>query len=305
MSSLSRPGVFTRLLALIIDLFFLFLIGLVLGNLFTGFFSNHVVIGHILGWFLATAYFGVFNSNLIWGMTLGKLLMRLQTLDHQGEELKWPKALIRSQFVVVPWILVGQHIPDASLMPWAKPLLLMVVNGTFLVQAACMVFLRRSFHDFILRTQVINSGTEAGKVSATPGTLWPPIVVIYLACLIWPFTPIGHPIKPRAAALEPAYEIIESQPWVLTFDSLVPAHPYKVKEAEQDEHQQYLLVSLFMRGYPESEQQPKQLADQLHQQLAPVIELPQELQGLLIEIRYGYDVGLASSWKDQEFTYKK
>ncbi len=292
----SRPGLFGRLFALAIDLLFLFVVGLIIGNIFEVFFTENVVFAHVIGWVIGSAYFTVLNGKLTMGTTLGKVLTRIQVLDHQGQNIHLLKSFIRCQFILVPWLLIGQHIPNELQFPFMAPILSLLIGGFLFLQAMCYLILRRGLHDFVLRTQVINIGTSPADVPKTPITFWPPVIIVLIASLIWPFTPAGYPIDKKVAEFAQAYDVLDSTEWVLTYDRVLVAEPYgKVEEGK--ERKRFLTFDVFMKDYPESKQQLQNRATNLHEQINEIVSLPEGVDGIAIEIRWGFDLGIASRWE--------
>ena len=73
--------------------------------------------GRLVGFAVAWPYFGVMNSRLGGGQTLGKRLLGLRTVSLDGALLSPARGFLRSAVVSLPWFLNGA-VADPDLLQW-------------------------------------------------------------------------------------------------------------------------------------------------------------------------------------------
>jgi len=95
-----------RVFALLIDLIILGVIGYLAGIAFRDFFVKTGLHGLLIGWFIATVYYTVGNSQITFGRTLGKFMLLIKVSNTEGETLSLSKALIRALLFTTPYFLM-------------------------------------------------------------------------------------------------------------------------------------------------------------------------------------------------------
>ena len=154
-----------RLLALGVDLFLLFGVGSLLGRLFGNRLAQLGVWGWLVGFVLVLVYFGLLNSRVGQGQTLGKRLLRVRVVGVDGEQISPARSLLRAAILGALYFLNASIAGDLS----------GVINGVVLGLGLGGIYLylcnrmtRQSLHDLVARTCVVRSDA-AGPISL--GTL--------------------------------------------------------------------------------------------------------------------------------------
>ena len=156
-----------RLLALGVDLGLLFMVGSLLGMLFEDRLAQLGVWGRLVGFALVVFYFGLLNSRMGQGQTLGKRLLRVRVVDAKGELISLGRSLLRA-------VILGAIFLLDSSMAGGNWVVYGIVLALWLGLIYWYVFnrgTRQSLHDLVVGTYVVRD-EAAGPVSlGRPGRL--------------------------------------------------------------------------------------------------------------------------------------
>jgi uncharacterized RDD family membrane protein YckC len=146
---------------------------------------------------VALVYFGVLNSSIAWGQTIGKRVMQVQVIDRSGHSISPGRSFLRSAVLVAPFSLNGLDIPPSAMM-----FLIFCFTGFILFGFGdAIVYLyifnrrtRQSLHDLIVgtfvtqttprRTYNLHDLIAAVFVSQRPppgqvvGSIWRPHLIV-------------------------------------------------------------------------------------------------------------------------------
>jgi len=122
-------GFWSRLVALILDGLCLGLLGLILGLLLFDPLSRLGGWGRLLGFCIALVYFGVLNSAIGKGQTIGKRIMRIAVVDRAGNHISLGRSFLRYAVLGIPFFLNGAMIPQNVLMSPAGYLIGFILFG--------------------------------------------------------------------------------------------------------------------------------------------------------------------------------
>jgi len=150
-------GFWRRLAAFVVDVLILAVAGQVVGWLFSSFWFGLGPYGRIVGQSAALIYFGLMDSGLCGGQTLGKRLFRVAVRDADGHSISVKRSALRTLVWLVPVTLNGWAVPILSTpaVSAAASVVLFGIGGAVLVT---MVFNQRSrqgLHDMLAGTYVL------------------------------------------------------------------------------------------------------------------------------------------------------
>jgi uncharacterized RDD family membrane protein YckC len=180
-----------RVGALFIDTLILGLVGFLLGLVFESTFVEIGGWGRLTGFVIALAYFGLMNSKLFNGQTIGKRLLNIRVVDANNQTIPLVKSVLRYIILAAPFFLNGTQFTNEALLSYLMyPLSMIIFGGLF-----CIIYLyifnritRQSLHDLAVGTLVVNINIEKQEL----GTVWKPHLVIVAVFFV-------------AAALVPAF----------------------------------------------------------------------------------------------------
>jgi len=191
----SISGFWRRLGAFAIDCTILGLFGQGLGLFFGELFIDLGAWGSLLGFAIALVYFGVMNSEIAAGQTLGKKVLKIRVVDGGNQPISLIKSFGRFSILGIPHFLNGaspQFPPEMLTSFWAYVLSIIIYGGLFSI-----VYLylfnrntRQSLHDLLVRTYVVNVGMDKQHVAE----MWRPHVAVVSLLFLYPaivFVPVS------------------------------------------------------------------------------------------------------------------
>ncbi len=146
-------GFWVRLLALMVDGLCLGLTGLVLGLLLFDSLARLGGWGRLLGFFIALVYFGVLNSAMGKGQTIGKRIMKIEVIDRSGKHLSIGRSFLRYAVLGIPFFLNGALIsPSVMISPigYVIGFILFGAGGAIIYLYICNRLTRQSLHDLFV-----------------------------------------------------------------------------------------------------------------------------------------------------------
>lgn len=211
-------GFWRRLGAFAFDAMVLGLVGLLVGTLLFEPLARAGGYALIPGFVMALAYFGVGNSRLMDGETLGKKVVGIRVVDSLGNRLELPRAMLRYTVLGTPYFLGCIPFAVIGFHPVAY-----FVGAVSAIGQAVLLYLfvfnrrtRQSLHDLLLGTYVVRAANDAARppiLSMWRGH-WVVVGLIALLALVSPFVNTviwSGPLK----AMAPVMETLIAQPHVL------------------------------------------------------------------------------------------
>jgi len=154
-----------RVGAYFIDILVLALIGFILGLFFKNTFVQLGSQALLVGFIISLAYFGLGNSKILNGQTLGKKALKLRVVDKNLDSISFQKSLLRTLIYTVPYFFLNYGLNGSTQFS-----AIFIVKGIILLSFLIVLPIhfiinsstRQAIHDLILKTYVI-------ELSAYPG----------------------------------------------------------------------------------------------------------------------------------------
>jgi uncharacterized RDD family membrane protein YckC len=286
-------GVWRRIFAFIIDGIFLGLIGSGLGLIFKDYFIGLGGYGVIVGFIIAGAYYGILNSDIGGGQTVGKKLLKIKVINARGENISVAKSALRFLVIGVPLFLNGAQIPNVNMMGPIGILIGMIVFGG----SGAIVYLflfnkstRQSLHDFAVGSYVIDSKYE-GEIEHKP--IWKGhVVIVVVLCISGTlFMTVGVPFIFKNG---PFPDMLEIQQKLLNTGKYGIVNVIAGETKFNSNKKTFIGVKVTLREKPEDIKKSTKFV------AATVYETYPKLLGretLFVTTAYGYDIGIASYWQ--------
>ena len=185
-------GFWRRLAALFIDLLILGVPAMLFGFALFRWVESLGGSGRLIGFVAALLYFGLLNSHVGGGQTLGKQLLGIRVIRKDGETLSTKRSVLRFLVIAIPYFLNGLWLDVDTAAPGPLEYLLfafliVVVFGGLGAIAYLFVFNRRtrqSLHDIAVGSFVVRNPTAAVPASLTTARLHLILVGCWLALVV-------------------------------------------------------------------------------------------------------------------------
>jgi uncharacterized RDD family membrane protein YckC len=289
-------GFWRRLGAFLVDMLVLGVIGIAIGALFFDTLAKLGPWGRLFGFAIAMAYFGILNSRLGNGETLGKRMLGITVVGVDGMPLTLWKSALRFLPLGAAWFLNNAQLSFAALTaPWSY-LLSMAVFGVGLCVVYLVIFNRRtrqSLQDLLVGSYVV----EATGTFPAPHVRRAHLVVcaaLMAASAALPLYTARVATSERFSGLIRIHQAVSAEPGVLH------ANAASGKTISGKGETTYLNVVAYLDA-PDfsSTARAKRLATLAMETDATT----KTLDFVGVTLLYGYDIGIASSWKSHSFVH--
>jgi uncharacterized RDD family membrane protein YckC len=258
--------------------------------------------GRLVGFAVALLYFGVQNSKITGGQTMGKRVLRIKVVAKDGSPLSLQSAFIRFLPLGAPWFLNNAQYSEQTIFsPWAY-VISVAVFGVGLSVVYLYIFNRKSrqsLHDLLVGSYVVPAGNSGPVVvPAVWNGHFAFCVLIVAASAIMPYFTKGLIANEPFASLISVYSAVDAKPWV------VSARVTRQKNFTSGTNgsaafNSYNIVALVKDSDIGNAGRAKELAD-----LALSIDSSSSsVEVIQVTLVYGYDIGIASSWRSQTFAH--
>ncbi len=290
-------GFWARIGALLVDSLILGLIGYMAGLLLEDVFVQLGAWGRLVGFSVSMMYFGILNSSVGNGQTIGKKLLKIKVVDASNSAISLPRSFLRYSFLAVPFSLNGARLTsEAALSYLTYPIMFIIFGGLFSISYLYIFnrVTRQSLHDLAVGSFVVKAGSSEQKTLP----VWKPhfmvVAIIFAVAAMLPIVNLelagSETIKNLAKAQkamnqndEVKYAVIEEGTNTLfsgeekKITTYVNAQAFLYDNEVQDTDTALELARTIIETYPEAAN--KDL--------------------IQVTLSYGYDIGLASKWTNQ------
>jgi uncharacterized RDD family membrane protein YckC len=290
-------GFWRRLLAFILDSLLLGSVGFALGLFWFDPLARLGGWGRLLGFCVSLVYFGLLNSAIGGGQTLGKRAMKIQVVDRSGHPISPGRSFLRYTVLGAPYFLNHLLVPPGAMMS----LIGLVIGFILFGLGGAIVYLsifnrrtRQSLHDLVAGTFVTRT-TPPGQVV---GSIRRPHLMVVG---VWFMAVIGSCVAMADLSRQGVFpgllkvsrsiqatgkvhmaEVYVGKTWRIgdsnrketsyfQTTAICKVPPFDREDVAQE------VASIVLRDYPEA----------------------QDMDVIAVTIAYGYDIGLASAWKRQ------
>lgn len=292
-----------RISAFVIDI--LILMGV--ANLAAMFFGDTLVRiepwGRFIGYLVTALYFGIMDSYVTGGRTVGKKILQIKVVNILGEAVNPIRCYIRSSIILLPFFIYGIMLPPSSFLSFS----VVVITFCFLAILIGLIYFylfngrtRQSFHDIATGTYVVRTQHQ-GKLAASDvrSRNVPPVhYFIFTALLAVSF---GVSIMADQSLKKPFKEfgidyrnVVKINTAMTTIDGVV----YSTMNTGNGEGGRYVSCDIYVKDkHLLSEATAKQVANIIRESYKdyPNVHI------MAISINYGFDLGIARKWKHEVY----
>ncbi len=301
--SRSTAGFWRRIGAFLVDGLLLGVIGQTLGFFLTRELVALGAWGRLLGFLVALTYFGLLNSKLANGQTLGKRLLKIRVVGSDGTPLSVARSVVRFLPLGAAWFLNGIMLPTSSLMSIWAYVFSIAVFGVGLSIAYLFVFnhrTRQSAHDLLVNSYVVMVSAQTVR----PDTgVWKVHLLIcgglIAASCLAPYFLSGLANQAPFQPLMKIYEAAVAEPWVV-HATVNKGKGIVVSSKTGRNETSYVNMTAYLNTPDiENAEHAKELALLTLKSDSSVgaVDL------IRVTLAYGYDIGIASSWRAQTYSH--
>lgn len=258
--------------------------------------------GRLVGFSIALIYFGVMNSSIAGGQTIGKKALNIRVVDSNNSPISLGKSILRYFILAIPFSLNGAQFSNEAMLSFLMyPLSLIIFGGLFSILYLYIFnrVTRQSLHDLVVGTYVVSTNVE----KQTTGNVWNVhlaiVALLFLAAAVVPaFTAQLAQSEPFKGMLSVQSALSNDQSVVYATISTGSSTFSSTNEGTKTTT--YVSSQVFLRTNNVSDAE-------LARRLAIIIaaNYPEALQKdtVHINLKYGYDIGIASSWSNQAHNF--
>jgi len=287
-----------------------YILGLFLGDSFVQMGGQSLLVGFII----SLIYFGLGNSKLFNGQTLGKRVVKLQVVDTNMDTLTISKSVLRALIYTVPYFFLNYKLAgwsEFSIPYLAKGILFL----TFLILLPIHLILntptRQAIHDLIMGTYVISLEAyprqQLAKSRSFPTLMTYGLAIVIFGLIIFmnlrnnETTGIVHQLKPIKEQIDKIDKV--------GYSSLIRSTS-SMKKLGSDSYinkNEYMTLNIVLQNNLISNLRPDNIQDMDFVKEAVRIILDNysgldNLDYIQINLIYGYDIGISKSSKSLGFT---
>jgi len=296
-----------RVGAYFIDILVLGLIGFILGLFLKDTFVQLGSQALLVGFIISLIYFGLGNSKILNGQTLGKRALKLRVVDKNLDSISFQKSLLRTLIYTVPYFFINYGLNGTtqfSTIFIAKGIIL----SSFLIVLPIHFILntstRQAIHDLILKTYVVELSAYPGqqlKKSKLSPIIYSGAALIILIGLFVMFNLQNRSLIETAQKLIPISEQIDKNSEVQ--NSSISINSSIIRKLGSDENfssTNSLVLNIELNKNLISDISPENIADLAFVKDAIKIILKdvtnaRRLDFIQVNLIYGYNIGISKS----------
>jgi uncharacterized RDD family membrane protein YckC len=291
-------GFWQRAGAFIVDSVLLAIVGYGLGMVFGEQFETLGPWGRAIGFVIALAYFGTMESRLFQGRTFGKLALGIKVVATDGAPLGLGRALLRAAVFHVPYFMNDAALGDGQAGSIVLVLQTLLVFGLGGAIAYLCVFNRRtgqSVHDLLVGAIVVRAGTRD-----VPPLLpvWRGHVAIMAALLA--VAAGGGTYLYSTFADGELKPLVALQRQVSRVPGVRRAGVFMNTVVNGADHASSMTINVLTRT---GEVDERALANSVAALALNSSPSAGEVDTLSVVVTHGYDIGIASRWSSNAFTF--
>lgn len=296
-------GFWMRFFALTIDLLIIGIFGFLLGLLLEDFFSSLGTWGRGIGYAIALIYFGILNSDLGNGQTLGKRLLKLKVVDQHNQSISVFRSLIRSSILFLPYFLNGFNPRELSINSSLTYILAVIIFGLGLNITYLYIFnrqTRQSLHDLVVQSYVVKTDrTPLDQLQHIWKTHYLVVVCLFFVAGILPIVIHNFSSKFDLNRIEKVREIV------------LQNENFQNARATYGNHHQYhstgKTITSYFRIWIILKNKHHLTNENLARSIAETIKTSfpnaDTLNVIRVDLVYGFDIGIANKWTTHSYNY--
>ncbi len=288
-------GLWPRFSGWLVDALLVFLTGHLIGLVFAVPLYQIGPYGRLIGLTVILLYFGILNSSIGGGQTVGKRLMKTAVRGAENRPISLWRSLLRTVILAAPVILGGWGIPlfENRVVAYIASLAVFGLGGALIYTMLFNYTAMQGLHDLLCRTYVVKPDGEpkdtfpkTARVHHLLAGAWIGLTAVVLFFLSMD-TP-GYMPKPTTAALKDIRSTLSADPRFFNADvrdqSVTPENEPAYRAA---------VVEVWTVGQLPQEKQ-WETAREIAALALKKLDGADGFDQIQIKLTFGYDLGLAS-----------
>ena len=296
-------GFWRRFLAWLLDVLILGIIGQIIGVVFSSFLFSIGPYGRPIGLLFTIPYFGIMNSKIGGGQTVGKRIMKIAVRNKDNEPIELWKSIIRISLLTLPSLFNQWSIPifQNPIVVWFLSLIIFGLGGSIFYTMIFNRKARQGIHDLILGTYVVYiPGKPIESFPTTPrihhivtSVL---IGIVAIGTLVMSLIAPSLLSKTSLAPVISLYNILQDDHRF--FSVGVSDHTFYGSNGKTSH---LLIVTVWNKGKL-AENDRKEVIESIVKTVLENAENIDEYDGIQVKITSAYDIGIASANLSMSFS---
>jgi uncharacterized RDD family membrane protein YckC len=276
-----------RIWAFCLDILILGIFGFILGLIFEQQFVEMGSYGRLIGFLIVLFYFGILNSRLGNGQSIGKRVLKIKVVSKEGQYISPLKSVIRTFILGIPYFVNVALVPTSS----AIQIISMILQAIITWMGASVLYLylfnrstRQALHDLICGTYVVSESFEESiNVNPVPKVHYIVLVGIMLAILAISFIPNAFLQK------ETMRQLLTLQKQIVTSTNITNVSVTEGTIYSSGISSQYVTATIYIKKQKDSDILAKNVAKTILK-----INDYKQRDSIKVTTVYGYDIGIYS-----------
>jgi uncharacterized RDD family membrane protein YckC len=287
-------GFWRRFFAWFVDVLILGITGQIIGVLFSSFLFSVGPYGRLIGLLFTLPYFGIMNSSIGGGQTLGKRLMKIAVRNKSNEPIELWRSIVRILLLALPSLFNGWAVPifQNPVISWVFSLTIFGLGGAIFYTMIFNREARQGIHDLLLGTYVVHlpdkpieSFPITPRIHWMISSVWVGIIAIgtLIIAIIVPSVISRTPLAPVMSL----YTILQDDPRFFTVG--VNDHTFYGSNGKTNHS---LIITVWYKGKL-TENDRKEVIKSIAKTVIENSENINNYDGIQVKITSAYDIGIA------------
>ncbi len=298
-----RPSIFKRLLALIVDFIILGVVGFTSGLFLEDFYVSLGVYGTLVGSSITILYFGILQSSINNGRSIGKMALGLKVTDLQGEYLTPGKSFLRAFIVFFPIMNAG-IFSGGTVMVFILMLIILSLFATFyliLVNKS-----RRCLHDLLVASVVTFDWVESFEINEANDRSTKKLIPIFgLGVLMVGLALYQTFAETPLSQLLQAKEKIEQVEGVIAVNEITSGTTTFSSTSEPTRTYTSVKLTVRIDDINEASDINSRYFDDFYKIIRSEIPNSENMDEITITLYYGFNIGIASKTRSVTKTIER
>ena len=290
-------GFWYRLAAWFIDSLILGLIGQIVALALSSLLFQIGPYGRPIGWLLILPYFGILNSRIGGGQTVGKRVLKIAVRNGANEPIGLARSLGRIALLTLPNLFNGWALPifELPVLAWVVSLLVFGLGGAIFYTMVFNRKTRQGIHDLVFGTYVVH--LVGNPILALPQTArihrlvvgaWIALVAVAMLVL--------SVLTPSIVSSEPMASVLKVHGALKSDERFFSASVMdSVSFVSNQGSSHTLVINVWYRGNPGNDEKEAIIASVVRTAFDHAATTIDTYDGIRVTVTSAYDIGVASA----------